>query len=382
MNAMYDYLIVGAGLYGACFAWRATRCGKRCLVIDRRAVPGGNLRCEQVEGIDVHTYGAHIFHTSDAEVWDLVTSLVPFNRFINSPLAMFEGQLYNLPFNMNTFYRIWGVREPEDARRIIAEQREEVLRHMQAEGRTEPRNLEEQALLLVGRDIYRMLVEGYTRKQWGRPCDQLPPFIIRRLPVRFTFDNNYFNDRWQGVPVGGGYNGLIGKLLEGSEVRTGADFFDDRPYWESLAREVVYTGPIDRYYGYRFGRLAWRSLRFEQEILDRPNFQGNAVVNYTGLDVPYTRIIEHKHFTAFGDAVYENPRTVITREYSCEREDGAEPFYPVNDAANTALYERYATLARQETAVHFGGRLAEYRYYDMGPLIATVLERTRTLFNA
>lgn len=358
----YDYLIVGAGLFGSVFAHEMHVRGRRCLVIDRRRHAGGNVYCERREGINVHAYGAHIFHTDDARIWQYVNRFATFNRFTNSPLANYLGTLYNLPFNMNTFAQMWGVRTPEEARRIISAQR----------FRGEPSNLEEQALSLVGRDIYERLIKGYTEKQWGRDCRQLPPFIIRRLPLRFVFDNNYFDDRFQGIPDGG-YNRLIEALLQGVETRLGIDFFDDRAALSSLARTIVYTGPIDRFYDYRFGHLQYRTVRFEHETLHVPNFQGNAVVNYTDRDTPFTRIIEHKHFEAFGDAVYDNPLTVVSREYSSEWQPGMEPYYPINDDANNALFERYAALGRSETGVLFGGRLADYRYYDMAPTIAKAL---------
>ncbi len=377
MTKEYDYLIVGAGLYGSTFAHLASKAGKRCLVIDKRPHTGGNIFCEKIEGINVHKYGAHIFHTSDREVWDFVNSITPFNRFTNSPIAIApDGNLYNLPFNMNTFCRIWGVKTPREAAAMLEQQRARAREKMRAKGVSEPRNLEEQALSLVGEDIYRLLIEGYTEKQWGRKCTELPAFIIRRLPVRLTFDNNYFNDTFQGIPEGG-YNPLTDGLLEGSDVRLRTDFFEDRAFWESKADKILFTGKIDEFYGYRFGKLDYRTVRFETEVLEEPNHQGNAVVNYTSSDVPYTRIIEHKHFETFGNAVYDNPRTVISREYSTEWMEGMEPFYPVNDTTNQQIYERYATLAGQEKDVIFGGRLAEYRYYDMAPLIASVMN----LFN-
>ncbi len=373
----YDYLIVGAGLFGATFAHLALKRGKRCLVIDKRPHAGGNIYCENIEGINVHKYGAHIFHTSDKEVWDFVNSIVPFNRYTNCPVAQApDGQLYNLPFNMNTFYQMWGVKTPAEAQAKLDEQRREAVWRMKAEGVTEPRNLEEQALTLIGRDIYEQLIKGYTEKQWGRKCTELPAFIIRRLPVRLAFDNNYFNDSYQGIPIGG-YNRLIDGLLDGVELRLDTDFFADRARWESIADRIVFTGKIDEFYGYRFGKLEYRTVRFETETLDEPNHQGNAVVNYTAADVPYTRIIEHKHFETFGNAVYDNPRTVISREYSTEWTDGMEPFYPVNDARNQAVYEQYRALAAQETSVIFGGRLAEYKYYDMAPIIAQALNHFR-----
>lgn len=369
----YDYLIVGSGLFGSAFARRATDAGCRCLVIDKRLHTGGNLRCEEIEGINVHCYGPHIFHTSDREVWDFVNSIVPFRNYVNSPVASYRGRLYNLPFNMNTFHQIWGVRTPAEAKEKIEEQRKEALEKMRLEGASEPRNLEEQALLLVGRDIYERLVKGYTEKQWGRPCTELPAFIIRRLPVRFVFDNNYFNDIWQGIPEGG-YNRLTDGLLKGSDVVTGADFFDDRAKWESMADRTVFTGRIDEYFDFRYGPLQYRSLRFETEVLDTPNCQGSAIVNYTEREVPYTRIIEHKHFECSGAKAYDNPKTVVTREYPAGWTEGSEPFYPVNDGKNNALYARYKALADETPDVIFGGRLAEYRYYDMAPLVRRVLD--------
>ncbi len=368
----FDYLIVGSGLFGATFAYRARQSGKRCLVIDKRPHPGGNVYCEDVEGIHVHKYGAHIFHTSNKAVWDFVNGIVPFNRYTNAPVANYNDELYNLPFNMNTFHQMWGVITPAQAQAKIEEQRAEARTAMEAAGAKEPRNLEEQALLLVGRDIYERLVKGYTEKQWGRSCTELPAFIIKRLPVRFVYDNNYFNDKYQGIPEGG-YNKLIDGLLEGIETRTGVDFFADRPHWESVAETILFTGKIDEFYDYRFGKLEYRTVRFENEILPCPNYQGNAVVNYTARNIPYTRIIEHKHFESFGQAVYDNPQTVISREYSMEWQEGMEPFYPVNDARNNALYLRYKALADAEENVLFGGRLAEYKYYDMAPIVEKVL---------
>lgn len=369
----YDYLIVGSGLFGAVFAHMAGRAGRKCLVIDRRRHLGGNIYCESIEGINVHKYGAHIFHTSDRKIWDFVNSFVEFNRYTNCPVANFHGRLYNLPFNMNTFYQMWGTVTPEEAKQKIDSQRREIMVALSSRGISEPRNLEEQALMLVGRDIYETLVKGYTEKQWGRSCTELPAFIIRRLPVRFVFDNNYFNDTYQGIPEGG-YNRLTEALLEGIETRTGADFFADRNYWTGLADKVVFTGQIDEFYDYRFGKLEYRTVRFENEIIDRPNYQGNAVVNYTDADVPYTRIIEHKHFERFGDEVLKEPVTVISKEYSVEWQEGMEPYYPVNDAKNSALYARYKELADRETDVVFGGRLAEYRYYDMAPVIGSAMK--------
>ena len=368
---LYDYLIVGSGLYGATFAYKARQAGKRCLVIERRQHTGGNVYCEDVEGIHVHRYGAHIFHTSNRATWDFVNSLVPFNRYTNCPVANYQGRLFNLPFNMNTFYQMWGVQTPDEAERKIAEQRAEAVARLN--GR-EPQNLEEQALTLVGRDIFECLIKGYTEKQWGRPCNELPAFIIKRLPVRLVFDNNYFNDPYQGIPIGG-YNKLTERLLAGTEVLTGIDYFGDRDHWDSIARVVVYTGEIDRFFNYCYGRLAWRTVRFEQETLETSNYQGNAVVNYTERSIPYTRIIEHKHFDTFGADVYRNPRTVISREYSEEWQPGMEPYYPVNDERNTRLYEQYKQLADQTMPnVIFGGRLAEYKYYDMAPTIERAVQ--------
>lgn len=370
----FDYLIVGAGLFGSTFAHQARRHGHKCLVIDRRPHTGGNIYCENISGIYVHKYGAHIFHTSDREVWEFVNALVPFNRYTNSPIAVApDGRIFNLPFNMNTFSRLWGVTTPVEARAIIDAQCRDAVERMKADGADKPRNLEEQALSLVGRDIYELLIREYTEKQWGRPCSQMPPFIIRRLPVRMTYDNNYFNDSYQGIPEGG-YNRLTDALLEGIEVRTGADYFDDPEGWRSMARKMVFTGAIDEFYGYRFGRLEYRTVRFETETLDTPNHQGNAVFNYAAASVPYTRVIEHKHFETFGDAVYDNPRTVISREYSQEWTEGMEPFYPVNNERNTALLARYKALADAEPDVIFGGRLAEYKYYDMAPVIRKALD--------
>ena len=370
---LFDYLIVGSGLYGATFAHFAKQAGKRCLVIDKRLHRGGNLYCENIEGINVHKYGAHIFHTSNKKVWDFVNGIVPFNRYTNSPVANFKGELYNLPFNMNTFNRMWGVVTPQEAEEKINQQKAEALARLNAEGVSEPRNLEGEALLLVGKDIYEKLIKGYTEKQWGRKCTELPPFIIKRLPVRLVFDNNYFNDSYQGIPIGG-YNKLIDGLLDGVEVKTGVDFFDNRSYWESLAEHIVFTGKIDEYYGYRFGKLEYRTVRFEQETMDIPNYQGNAVVNYTDREVPYTRVIEHKHFEMFGNAVYDCPKTVVSKEYSTEWTEGMDPYYPVNDEKNNALYAKYKALADKEQNVHFGGRLAEYKYYDMAPIVEKVME--------
>ena len=367
----YDYLIVGAGLFGSSFAYFARKRGKRCLVIDKRPHLGGNIYCEENEGINVHKYGAHIFHTSNKEVWNFVNSIVEFNRYTNSPVANYQGKLYNLPFNMNTFYQMWGVRTPEEAKAKIEEQKAEAMEAMRAAGVKEPRNLEEQALTLIGKDIYVRLIKGYTEKQWGRKCTELPAFIIKRLPVRFVFDNNYFNDTYQGIPVGG-YNKLIEGLLEGVETRMNVDFFADRTYCESLADKIVFTGKIDEFYGYCFGKLEYRTVRFEEEIHECCNYQGNAVVNYTERDIPYTRIIEHKHFEMFGNAVNACPKTVISKEYSTEWKEGMEPYYPVNDERNMLLAEKYRQLAETEKNVIFGGRLAEYKYYDMGPVVEKV----------
>lgn len=364
----YDYLIVGAGLFGSICAYRIKKIGKTCLVIDKRPHLGGNVYCENIEGINVHKYGAHIFHTSNKEVWDFVNSIVEFNRYTNSPVANYKGKLYNLPFNMNTFYQMWGVTTPEEAQAKIDEQKADAVARMQADGVTEPRNLEEQAQVLIGKDIYEKLIKGYTEKQWGRKCTDLPAFIIKRLPVRLVFDNNYFNDKYQGIPIGG-YNRLIEGLLANIETKTNADFFDNRAYWKSIAGKIVFTGKIDEFYNYRFGKLNYRTVRFEQEIISKPNYQGNAVVNYTEREVPYTRIIEHKHFEMFGQAIYDCPKTIISKEYSTEWQDGMEPYYPVNDKANTEIYNKYKILADNEKNVIFGGRLAEYKYYDMAPIV-------------
>ena len=356
----YDYLIVGAGLYGACFAYMAGKRGKKCLVIDKREHAGGNLYCENIEGINVHKYGAHIFHTSDKAVWEFVTSLVEFNNYINSPVANYKGKLYNLPFNMNTFHALWGVVTPQEAMDKIAGQRA-------AAGTSEPQNLEQQAISLVGEDIYRILIKDYTEKQWGRKCTELPPSIIKRLPVRFTYDNNYFNDIYQGIPVGG-YNRLFDKLLEGADLRLNCDFFAHRQELENIADKILYTGAIDQFYDYRFGKLEYRTVSFEQEVLDTNNYQGVAVMNYTDAETPYTRIIEHKHFE-FG----KQPKTVISREYSSEWKDDSEPYYPVNNERNNSIYLKYKELADKESSVIFGGRLAEYKYYDMHHIVAQVL---------
>ena len=386
----YDYLIVGSGLFGATFAHLAHKQGKTCLVIDKRPHLGGNIYCENIEGINVHKYGAHIFHTSNKEVWDFVNAIVEFNRYTNSPVANYKGKLYNLPFNMNTFYQMWGVTTPEEAQAKIDEQKAEAVAKIKADGVSEPRNLEEQAQVLIGKDIYERLIKGYTEKQWGRKCTDLPAFIIKRLPVRLIFDNNYFNDKYQGIPIGG-YNKLIDGLLEGIDTMTSVDFFADniqklaenkessqkagliKDCWQEIAEKLVFTGKIDEFYDYQFGKLNYRTVRFEQEIIDCPNYQGNAVVNYTEQEVPYTRVIEHKHFEMFGAEVYNCPKTVISKEYSTEWKDGMEPYYPVNDKENSELYAQYKNLADQEKDVIFGGRLAEYKYYDMAPIIEKAL---------
>lgn len=369
----YDYLIVGSGLFGATFTYLAHQQGKKCLVIDKRAHLGGNIYCEDVEGIHVHKYGAHIFHTSNKQVWNFVNSMVEFNRYTNSPVANYKGKLYNLPFNMNTFYQMWGVTTPDEAMAKIEEQKAEAVAKMKADGVTEPRNLEEQAQVLIGKDIYEKLIKGYTEKQWGRKCTELPAFIIKRLPVRLVFDNNYFNDKYQGIPIGG-YNRLIERLLDGVETRTGVDFSTLKGTWHEIADKLVYTGAIDEYFDYCYGKLEYRTVRFETETLNTANYQGNAVVNYTDREVPYTRIIEHKHFEMFGQEVDKCPKTVISKEYSTEWKPGMEPYYPVNDIRNSDLYQKYKHLADQEANVIFGGRLAEYKYYDMAPTIESVLK--------
>ncbi len=364
---MYDYLVVGAGLFGAVFACEARKAGKQVLVIDKRDHIAGNVYTEDIEGIHVHRYGAHIFHTNDRMVWDYVTKYADFNRFTNSPVANYKGELYSLPFNMYTFNKMWGVVTPEEAAQKIEEQRREA--HI-----TEPKNLEEQAISLVGTDIYEKLIKGYTEKQWGRPCSELPAFIIKRLPVRFTFDNNYFNALYQGIPIGG-YTRLVQNMLEGIEVRLQEDYLEDREHWNGLADQVIYTGPVDAYFDYCFGTLEYRSVRFETELLDQINFQGNAAVNYTDRETPYTRIIEHKWFEFGKDENGEDlPKTVISREYSSEWKKGDEPYYPVNDTKNNTLYEKYKKLADKEEKVIFGGRLGEYRYYDMDAVIAGSLK--------
>lgn len=371
----YDCLIVGSGLYGSMMAYKYTSQGKKCLVIDKREHLGGNIYCEDVHGINVHKYGAHILHTSNKKVWDFVNSIVPFNRYTNSPLARYKDKLFNLPFNMNTFARIWDINTPAEAMQIIEEQRTEAKKNLN--GR-EPENLEEQALMLVGKDIYEILIKEYTEKQWGRKCVDLPPFIIRRLPVRFVFDNNYFNDSYQGIPIGG-YNKLIDGLLKDCDTLTGIDFFkeyDGCPNiknWRDFSDKLVFTGKIDEYFSYKYGKLDYRSLKFEHEEFDVPNYQGNAVVNYTSADVSYTRTIEHKHFEMFGDEVYKIPKTVVSKEYPQEWHEGLEPYYPVNDTKNMELYAKYKKLADKEADVIFGGRLAEYKYYDMAPIVERIL---------
>ena len=379
MTEKYDYLIVGSGLFGATFAYRAKQMGKKCLVIDKRPQLGGNVYCEDMEGIHVHKYGAHIFHTSNKNVWDFVNSIVEFNRYTNCPVANYKGRLFNLPFNMNTFYQMWGVRTPEEAQTKINEQKAAYSEELRVKNEelglpNEPHNLEEQAMLLVGKDIFNMLIKEYTEKQWGRKCSELPAFIIKRLPVRLVFDNNYFNDKYQGIPVGG-YNKLIDGLLEGVECKTNMDFFhSEYRNWKEYADKLVYTGAIDEYFGYSLGKLDWRTVSFKTRVEDNPNYQGNAVVNYTSHEVPYTRVIEHKHFEMFGQEVYECPKTVISEEYSMEYKEGMEPYYPVNDERNNLLAEKYRTLASQEENVIYGGRLAQYKYFDMAPIIEQVLE--------
>ncbi|MEO8772434.1 MAG: UDP-galactopyranose mutase [Ferruginibacter sp.] len=367
-SSAYDYLIVGSGLYGATFAHMAKKAGKKCLVIDKRSHKGGNVYCENIEGINVHKYGAHIFHTNDKSIWDFVNRFVPFNRYTNSPVSISKGKLYNLPFNMNTFYQLWGITTPEQAKKKIEEQTYD---HQY----TQPANLEEQALKLVGDDVYNTLIKGYTEKQWGRKATELPAFIIKRLPLRFTYDNNYFSDKYQGIPVGG-YNILVEGLLEGIETRLEQDFFSNKEYFMSLADQIVYTGPLDAFYNNCFGALEYRSLEFKQEILQQENFQGNAVVNYNDADVPYTRILEHKHFE-FGT----QPHTVITYEYPKTWQPGMESYYPVNDDVNTKRFKQYETLSKQETNIIFGGRMAEYRYYDMHQVIGAALAQANKIFS-
>ncbi len=356
----YDYILVGSGLYNGVFAYFARKQGKKCLVVEKRDHIGGNIYCEDVADIHVHKYGAHIFHTSNRRVWDFVNGLAEFNRYTNSPVANYHGEMYNMPFNMNTFSKMWGVSTPAEAKAKIDEQRAGIT--------GEPKNLEEQAISLVGTDIYRKLVKGYTEKQWGRDCKDLPAFIIKRLPVRYTYDNNYFNDLYQGIPIGG-YNVIIDRLFEGCDIETGVDYLENKEHYDSLGEKVIYTGTIDAYYGYRFGKLEYRSLKFETELLDEENHQGVAVVNYTAREVPYTRMIEHKHFE-FGT----QPKTVVTKEYPVTWSEGMEPYYPVNDEKNQALYQKYANLAKEEKAVKFGGRLGEYKYYDMDKVIESAMK--------
>jgi UDP-galactopyranose mutase len=362
----YDYLIVGSGLYGAVFAHEATKKGKKCLVIDKRSHLGGNIYCKNIEGINVHQYGPHIFHTNDKSIWNYVNQFVEFNRFTYSPIAIFDKKVFNLPFNMNTFYQLWGVTTPQEAMKVINKQVKE-------SGIVDPKNLEEQAIFLVGNDIYEKLIKGYTEKQWGKSATELPPFIIKRLPIRFTFDNNYFNDKYQGIPIGG-YNKIIEGLLSGIDSEVNVNYFDDRQRWNSLADKVVYTGAIDEFYDYRYGNLEYRSLGFETEILDVENFQGNAGVNYTSKEVPYTRIVEHKHFE-FGT----QSKTVITKEFSVNWELGMEPYYPVNDSINNAKYNKYKKLADSNVKFIFGGRLAEYKYYDMHQIIGSALNKSKQI---
>ena len=364
----YDYLIVGAGLFGSVFAYEANKRGKKCLIIDKRDHIGGNIYCEKIEGINVHKYGAHIFHTSNKEVWNYVNSFVEFNNYINSPVANFKGELYNLPFNMNTFYRLWGTKTPNEALEKINEQ------VMEANIK-EPKNLEEQAISLVGKDIYEKLVKGYTEKQWGKKANELPAFIIKRLPVRLTFDNNYFNDKYQGIPMGG-YNTLIEKMLNGIEIRLNTNFFENREQLQDIAQKIVFTGMIDEFYDYKFGTLEYRSLKFESEIINEENYQGNAVINYTEYEVPYTRVIEHKHFE-----YKNNSKTVITKEYPAKWKKGDEPYYPINDDKNNDIYKKYKELAEKEDNVIFGGRLAEYKYYDMHNVIEQALKTVKKEFN-
>jgi len=366
---MYDYLVVGAGLFGAIFAHEARKSGKRVLVIDKREHVAGNIYTREIKGIQVHQYGAHIFHTSNKEVWDYIQQFAEFNRYTNSPVAKYRGELYNLPFNMNTFSKMWNVTTPQEAKNKIAEQIKEA-------GITEPKNLEEQAISLVGRDIYEKLVKGYTEKQWGRSAMELPAFIIKRLPVRFVYDNNYFNDKYQGIPIGG-YTQIVEKMLDGIEVRLSTDFFAHREELENVAEKIIFTGMIDEYYNYCFGELEYRSLRFETEELDMENYQGNAVVNYTEYEIPYTRIIEHKHFEFGCQSGDENPKTIITREYPSSWKKGEEPYYPMNDAKNNELYAKYKALSEKEDKVIFGGRLGMYKYFDMHNVVAEALECTR-----
>lgn len=373
----YDYLIVGSGLYGATFAYLAHKAGKKCLVIDKRPYLGGNVYCESIEGINVHKYGAHIFHTNNKKVWDFVNSFVEFNRYTNSPIANYKGQIYNLPFNMNTFSELWNITTPEEAKTIIERQKSEAI--LELNGR-EPNNLEEQAIVLVGKDIFNILIKEYTEKQWGCKCSELPSFIIKRLPVRMTFDNNYFNDKYQGIPIGG-YNKLINGLLEGVETKTNIDFFkSEYRNWKEFAHKLVYTGALDAFFDYKLGKLEWRTVIFGTQIKNLANFQGNAVVNYTSHDKKYTRIIEHKHFEMFGDEVYDIPVTVISKEYSNKYTEGLEPYYPINNQINEDLANNYLKMANLEKDVIFGGRLGKYKYYDMAPIIEEVLSMEDTIF--
>lgn len=376
---MYDYLIVGSGLFGATFAHRAKEAGKSCLVIDKRPHLGGNVYCESCNGINVHKYGAHIFHTSNKRVWDFVNSIAEFNRYTNCPMVNYKGEMYNLPFNMNTFHQMWGVTTPSEAQAVIETQRKVAVDSL---GGREPQNLEEQALVLVGKDIFEKLIKEYTEKQWGRKCSELPAFIIKRLPVRMVYDNNYFNDKYQGIPVGG-YNRLVDGLLDGVECLTSTDFFKSacpltgktyQSSWRRLSQRLVYTGALDEYFGFRLGHLDWRTVEFKTRIENTPNYQGNAVVNYTSLDKPYTRVIEHKHFEMFGQQVYDIPVSIVSEEYSTEYKEGMEPYYPVNDVRNNALADEYRRLAKDEAGVIFGGRLGQYKYYDMAPIIEDVLQ--------
>lgn len=375
MKKKYDFLIVGAGLFGSTFTWLARNAGKSCLVIDKREVPGGNIYCEVMDGIPVHKYGAHIFHTSNKKVWEFVNSFVEFNRYTNSPVAIFDNEVYNLPFNMNTFSKLWGIRSPKEALEIINVQRNEALLKMKQDGISEPQNLEEQALLLVGKDIYEKLIKGYTEKQWGRKCSELPAFIIKRLPVRMVYDNNYFNDTYQGIPTShDGYNTLISKMIFDNapsvRVELNTDFFSKSfDEWLRLAKHIIYTGPIDKLFNFCFGPLSYRTVRFDVEKINTPNFQGNAVVNYTNADIPYTRIIEHKHFIMFGDDVYNNPNTIISREFPCEFQEGMEPFYPINDSFNMELYDKYSSLTNKFKYLSVAGRLGQYKYFDMDKTI-------------
>ena len=365
----YDYLLVGAGLYSPVFAYHAMQHGKTCLVLERRNHIGGNVYCENIEGINVHKYGAHIFHTNNKKVWEFVNSFVEFNRYTNSPIANYKGEIYNMPFNMNTFSRMWGIRTPQQAKEIIEKQRSEI--------KGEPKNLEEQAIALVGRDIYEKLVKGYTEKQWGRDCKELPAFIIKRLPVRFTYDNNYFNDRYQGIPIGG-YNKLIEALLDGADILLNTDFLTEKEKWESMADKVIYTGAIDEYFDYCYGKLEYRTVRFETEILNTDNYQGVAVVNYTDRETPFTRVIEHKHFE-YGNQYGDLPKTVISREYSTDWKEGMEPYYPVNDTKNQALYEKYLYKALGSQKIVFDGRLGAYKYYDMDKVVLAAMQMWETL---